>query len=219
MKPTSSLPLQSKILLLIDGLVSTILDRPKQRSLFAVPLMGGGSSKSTTSALVTEEVGTQSRRDKVQHTASRRIPESKPALNEISAEETELLNTVLGSFSFIPRGSDLLPFIRMLHKETLKAGSVVVSEGSEGNKLFIVSSGQLTATVEDEFLRTINAGDSFGELSLLYNTHYAMKVVVSSPAGCTIFSMFGNDYRHIHVIHPQFNLFLSVLLKCIYGFI
>ena len=198
--------------------MSTILDGPKQRSLFSVPLMGGGSSKSVTSAPATEDVGTRSRRDKVQHTTSSRIPASKPALAEISTEETELLNAVLSSFSFIPRGSDLLPFIRMLHKETLKAGSVVVSEGSEGNKLFIVSSGQLTATVEDEFLQTINAGDSFGELSLLYNTHYAMKVVVSSPAGCTIFSMSGNDYRHIHVIHPQCNLFLSVLLKCVHGF-
>jgi hypothetical protein len=162
--------------------------------------MGGGSSKTIETAASTAAAGeanTKIRREKT--STSREAPSCKTDIDGISTEELGIVKTTLATFSFIPKGADLLPFIRMLQKESLESGATIVSEGTEGNKLYMVSSGQLTATVDGNFLRTLNPGDSFGELALLYNTHYAMKVFVTSISGCTLFSMSGSDYRHIHV--------------------
>ncbi|XP_060769919.1 cGMP-dependent protein kinase 1 [Neoarius graeffei] len=48
-------------------------------------------------------------------------------------------------------------------------GSDIITEGTEGDTLYIVAAGELKVTQAGRNLRTLTAGDVFGELAILYN--------------------------------------------------
>jgi len=56
-----------------------------------------------------------------------------------------------------------------------KKGDVIIKQGEEGDKLFVIGSGTLKCyklfkgNTEDTFLKTFQPGEAFGELALLYN--------------------------------------------------
>ncbi|CAN0088548.1 unnamed protein product [Heterosigma akashiwo] len=53
--------------------------------------------------------------------------------------------------------------------EEVEAGQAVIREGEKGDKFFVVDSGEYEVTVGDQVVTKYhNAGDAFGELSLLY---------------------------------------------------
>jgi MFS family permease len=46
-------------------------------------------------------------------------------------------------------------------------GRAVISEGDRGDRFYVVESGELATTIEGHSVRTLAAGDSFGEIALL----------------------------------------------------
>ena len=48
-------------------------------------------------------------------------------------------------------------------------GQTVFVEGDQGDLFYIIESGSIDITIRGEYIRTLSAGDSFGEIALLRN--------------------------------------------------
>eukprot|EP00602_Paraphysomonas_sp_CaronLab_P009125 CAMPEP_0185025660 /NCGR_PEP_ID=MMETSP1103-20130426/8672_1 /TAXON_ID=36769 /ORGANISM="Paraphysomonas bandaiensis, Strain Caron Lab Isolate" /LENGTH=755 /DNA_ID=CAMNT_0027558925 /DNA_START=104 /DNA_END=2371 /DNA_ORIENTATION=- len=67
------------------------------------------------------------------------------------------------------REQQLYFLLKALKKESCKKGEYVITEGEEGEKVYVIENGELSVTVKGIFKRNLCAGTLFGELALLYN--------------------------------------------------
>merc|ERR1719446_950336 len=62
----------------------------------------------------------------------------------------------------------------------------IIKQGENGNVLFIIESGKLDCLVktnaEEKVVKTVQCGDVFGELALLYNCPRAASVQATEPS-------------------------------------
>ena len=82
-------------------------------------------------------------------------------------------------------------------------GDVIIQEGDDGEHFYLVEAGALTCTKflnktdkEPTFLKEYQPGESFGELSLLYNAPRAATITCASPT-CELWSLDRNTFNHI----------------------
>lgn len=81
------------------------------------------------------------------------------------------------------------------------ASDMVIKQGDDGYELYIVGAGQLKCykrfpdKSEDTYLKTYEAGEVFGELSLLYNAPRAASIQAIEPA--TLYSIDRETFNHI----------------------
>ncbi len=61
------------------------------------------------------------------------------------------------------------------------AGDVLIREGAEGDRFYVIESGQLTATFHGEVLRQMGPGDPFGEIALLRDVPRTATVTADEP--------------------------------------
>ncbi len=79
--------------------------------------------------------------------------------------------------------------------------SSVITQGDDGNELYIVGSGQLRCTKifpgknEPTFLKNYEAGEYFGELALLYNVPRA--AAINAVTKSTLYSLDRECFNHI----------------------
>jgi CRP-like cAMP-binding protein len=76
---------------------------------------------------------------------------------------------------------------------TQPAGATLVGEGSPGFSLFVLLDGTVDVTSEDLPLRTLRAGDFFGEIALLGDARRSATVTATSPVNLAV--MYGSDFR------------------------
>merc|ERR1712167_206364 len=76
-----------------------------------------------------------------------------------------------------------------MRKVELKDGEKIITEGENGDYLFVVDEGKLDCTKEGktDVLKTCTGGDIFGELALLYNAPRAASV--TSKAACLLWRL------------------------------
>src|SRR5579871_3467011 len=76
------------------------------------------------------------------------------------------------------------------HPRTYAAGEVIVKEGEEGIGLFVITSGEVEVTQNragrDERLRSMSAGNWFGELALLSGQRRTATVRSTTPVECLV---------------------------------
>ena len=82
---------------------------------------------------------------------------------------------------------------RLMDLVTQPAGATLVGEGAPGFSLFVLLDGTVEATAEDLPLRTLRAGDFFGEIALLGESRRTATVTATSPV--TLAVMYGSDFR------------------------
>jgi cAMP-dependent protein kinase regulator len=109
-------------------------------------------------------------------------PPSHPKTEE---QKGRLNSTLMKNFMFAELEQKDMDVILMAMKEvSIPAGSKIITEGDDGDFLFVIESGSLDCIKNDKVVKTCNAGDVFGELALLYNTPRAASVVAKDACIC-----------------------------------
>lgn len=72
--------------------------------------------------------------------------------------------------------TELNQLVLAMEQVTVKAGEVVINQGDTGDYFYVVYSGAVSFVVDKKVVGSGSAGDSFGELSLLYTTPRAATV-------------------------------------------
>ena len=70
---------------------------------------------------------------------------------------------------------------RRLVRLEIPAGGVVIREGDEGDKFYVIESGRATATYLGEVLSTMGPGEPFGEIALLRDVPRTATVTADEP--------------------------------------
>jgi hypothetical protein len=70
---------------------------------------------------------------------------------------------------------------RRLVRVEVPAGAVVIREGDEGDRFYVIESGRATASYRGEALRSMGAGDPFGEIALLRDVPRTATVTADEP--------------------------------------
>ncbi|XP_013863007.1 cGMP-dependent protein kinase 1 [Austrofundulus limnaeus] len=88
-----------------------------------------------------------------------------------TVSETSLIVKAIQKNDFLSRLDDeqIAMMVDLLKASQCKPGEEVISEGSEGDSMYIVAGGELIVTQAGRDLRTLTKGDVFGELAILYN--------------------------------------------------
>ena len=80
------------------------------------------------------------------------------------------------------------------------AGTMVITQGEDGNELFVVEEGVLKcfkkiSEEEEKFFKQYKAGECFGELALLYNAPRA--ACIQAEVNCSLLSLDRGCFNNI----------------------
>ena len=85
--------------------------------------------------------------------------------------------------------------------EQYDPGRRVVLEGSSGYAFYVLAAGQASVSHEGEELRTLGAGDFFGEIAILGGGRRTATVTATEPV--TAWKMFGTGFREMEKARPD----------------
>ncbi|WP_413582645.1 cyclic nucleotide-binding domain-containing protein [Bdellovibrio sp. HCB288] len=91
----------------------------------------------------------------------------------------------------------LLQVAAMMHAEVYPSGTVVLKEGQTNRNLYFLRSGKLEISLAGEVLATFdNAGDVWGEMSVITSNPASTSVTAVSEVSCFIIK--DEDFAHVH---------------------
>ena len=85
--------------------------------------------------------------------------------------------------------------------EQYAAGRPLVTEGRSGYAFYVLDEGQVSVTREGEELRTLGAGDFFGEIAIIGEGRRTATVTATEPV--TVWTMFGTAFRELEMSRPD----------------
>lgn len=114
-----------------------------------------------------------------------------------SEEQKQLLNGLLSrSFLFSSLDeADKSVIVGVIEEMTVPEGTTVIYEGDMGDFLFIVEKGSLHCLKQSQLVKVCEAGDVFGELSLLYNAPRAASVL--AVTNCVLWKLDRTTFTQI----------------------
>lgn len=126
---------------------------------------------------------------------ARVVPKSEEAKEAI-------MDKIQNSFMFsgLDNAEKIIVCDAMEEKKCFKK-EVVITEGDEGDCLYVVSSGTLSCTKifkghsDPTFLKRYEAGEAFGELALLYNAPRA--ATITSDGESLLYALDRQTFNHI----------------------
>jgi len=123
----------------------------------------------------------------------------EPPVYEKTEEQADRIRGMLKK-SFIFETIDeknLEILVKAMHKVELKDGEKIITEGENGDYLFVVDEGKLDCHKDKstDVLKTCVGGDIFGELALLYNCPRAASV--TAKAACLLWKLDRETFGHI----------------------
>lgn len=127
--------------------------------------------------------------------------EFTPPVHAKSTAQKKRLGEVLEkSFMFKALDKkDMVTIIDAMEEVSANAGDKLISLGDEGDFLFVIEKGSLECRKEingvDTLLKTVEEGDAFGELSLLYNCPRAANVLATQE--CILWKLDRDSFNHI----------------------
>lgn len=71
-----------------------------------------------------------------------------------------------------------------MRERTFSAGQTVTEEGGSGVGFFLIEDGSATVSVNDQKVRTLGAGDYFGEIALLMEGPRSATIVADTDLRC-----------------------------------
>ena len=96
--------------------------------------------------------------------------------------------------------TDLDQILKITGKETFKAADVIFKEGSQGDKLYIIISGEVRISRmmhsgSEEALSVLKTGDFFGEMSLIDDNERSADAIANSE--CTLVTIKRDDFESL----------------------
>jgi CRP-like cAMP-binding protein len=82
-----------------------------------------------------------------------------------------------------------------LREVTVDAGATLATQGEHAYELFVIESGDAEVRKDGEVVRTLAAGDVFGEIGLLATGTRTASVVSTSPM--RLVAMFSREFRQL----------------------
>jgi voltage-gated potassium channel len=77
----------------------------------------------------------------------------------------------------------------------------LTGEGAAGYSFFVLREGTATVSIDGDEIRTLVAGDFFGELALLGDGRRTATVTAASPSRVLV--LFGTEFRRLQREHPE----------------
>lgn len=122
------------------------------------------------------------------------------AAAETPSEEELRILTGVPIFTPLP-GTSLEQLATRLVPLRVDAGSVIIREGDEGDRFYIVAEGELDVTQEDAALTALGPGDYFGEIALLRDT--SRTATVTARTDTVLYALDREDFLAAVTGHPQ----------------
>jgi CRP-like cAMP-binding protein len=85
--------------------------------------------------------------------------------------------------------------------EDVSPGVKLIGEGASGYSFFLLRVGTATVTINGIEVRTLGAGDFFGELAILGDGQRTATVTTDSPSQVLV--LFGTEFRQLQQEHPE----------------
>jgi len=125
-----------------------------------------------------------------------------PVIQKTDETKQKIKDKLEGSFMFAALDpKDLQIVIMAMHEFKLSAGEHAITEGDDGDYLYVVESGVLKCTkifpgnTEPTFLNDYVPGEAFGELALLYNAPRAATITAKEDA--ILWGLDRSTFNHI----------------------
>eukprot|EP00746_Dinoflagellata_sp_MGD_P162130 gnl/MRDRNA2_/MRDRNA2_89554_c0_seq1.p1 gnl/MRDRNA2_/MRDRNA2_89554_c0~~gnl/MRDRNA2_/MRDRNA2_89554_c0_seq1.p1 ORF type:complete len:405 (+),score=118.90 gnl/MRDRNA2_/MRDRNA2_89554_c0_seq1:85-1299(+) len=123
-----------------------------------------------------------------------------PVYEKTDAQKTRLSDCIKKSFLFSAlEEKDLATVIGAMQEKPVDGKMRVMSQGDDGEYLFVIEEGVLDCYKkidgEDKLVKTCVAGDTFGELALLYNCPRSASV--ESREKCILWQLDRETFSHI----------------------
>ena len=120
--------------------------------------------------------------------------------------ETDWLGKV-SLFQQVPR-RQLAAIRNSMSERTFNAGDVVVAEGDDEGRFYLITEGKATATVNDAAVATFGPGDYFGEISLIDGG--VRTATVRADTALKTLTMAPFTFRPILETHPEISFAILV---------
>lgn len=119
----------------------------------------------------------------------------KPVVHAKTApEREEISKALLSSFLFKRiRPKQLEGVIDSMAKETFVAGKDLISQGAEGDKFYVIMSGEVDVFVNDDYKKTLGPGANFGDIALMYNC--PRTATIRAKTDCVVFSLERREFK------------------------
>jgi CRP-like cAMP-binding protein len=88
-----------------------------------------------------------------------------------------------------------------VHAVSADAGTVVITEGERGDRYYLLVTGTVDITIKGTLVRTMTAGESFGEIALLRDVPRAATVTCATPV--VLFAVSRDDFLATVTGHPR----------------
>ena len=85
--------------------------------------------------------------------------------------------------------------------QEISAGVKLTGEGAAGYSFFVLVDGSATVAVGGSDVRTLGAGDFFGELAILGDGRRTATVTTASPSQVLV--LFGTEFRRLEQEYPE----------------
>lgn len=112
-------------------------------------------------------------------------------------EEKEQLETALKqNFVFENlKHEQIFPLVQALEMNHVKSNATLIRQGDKGDYFYILSEGTCNFVVDGQVVGQAHAGDSFGELALLYDAPRAATVIADTD--CVLYRVDQQTFRYI----------------------
>ncbi len=124
------------------------------------------------------------------------IPYKAPSFPKSDRDNALIEGALMKNFVFAHVSSRVLPgLVEAFEPVMITKGTEIIKEGDVGDYFYVIGSGQVTYEVEGKQVGVANAGQTFGELALLYQAPRAATCRAKSM--CGLFRLDQETFRRI----------------------